>query len=54
MALRIESMGEADRLRFAAFLLKKGGLTMLPQLDRRFHTLALLPRPLEALRQAAA
>jgi hypothetical protein len=54
MALRIESMSEADRLRFAAFLLRKGGLTMVPQLDRRFHTLAQAPRALEALRQAAA
>ncbi|MBI5546069.1 MAG: PilZ domain-containing protein [Deltaproteobacteria bacterium] len=54
MALRIVSMPEADRLRFAAFLLRKGGLTMLPQLDRRFHTVATAPRPLEALRSAAA
>lgn len=49
MALQIVSMPEADRLRFAAFLLRKGGLAMLPQLDRRYHTLALAPRPLEAL-----
>ena len=49
MSLRIVSMPEADRLRFAAFLLRKGGLSMLPQLDRRFHTVALAPRPLEAI-----
>lgn len=49
MALHIVSMPEADRLRFAAFLLRRGGLSMLPQLDRRFHTLALAPRSLEAL-----
>ena len=54
MALRIASMPEADRMRFAAFLLRKGGLSMLPQLDRRYHALALAPRPLEALRAAAA
>ncbi|HEY3449278.1 MAG TPA: PilZ domain-containing protein [Myxococcales bacterium] len=47
MALQIVSMPEADRLRFAAFLLRKGGLAMLPQLDRRYHTLALAPRRLE-------
>ena len=49
MALNIVSMPEADRLRFAAFLLRKGGLAMLPQLDRRYHTLTIAPRPLEAL-----
>lgn len=49
MALRIASMPEADRLRFAAYLLRKGGLSMLPQLDRRFHTIALAPRPVAAL-----
>jgi hypothetical protein len=53
MALRIVSMPEADRLRFTAYLLRRGGLAMLPQLDRRFHTLALAPRPLEALAAAA-
>ncbi|MGC4122359.1 MAG: hypothetical protein QM765_48815 [Myxococcales bacterium] len=42
-------MPEADRLRFAAFLLRKGGLSMLPQLDRRFHTVAIAPRTLESL-----
>jgi hypothetical protein len=54
MALRITSMPEADRMRFAAFLLRKGGLSMLPQLDRRYHALALAPRPLSALRSATA
>ena len=49
MALQIVSMPEADRLRFAAFLLRKGGLSMLPQLDRRFHTVALAPRRPEVL-----
>ncbi len=49
MALQIVSMPEPDRLRFAAYLLRKGGLTMLPQLDRRYHTLALAPRRPEAL-----
>jgi hypothetical protein len=52
MALRIESMAEADRLRFAAFLLRKGGLSMVPQLDRRYRALVRSPRPLEALRAA--
>lgn len=52
MALRIVSMAEADRLRFAAFLLRRGGLAMLPQLERDYRTLTLAPRAPGASRAA--
>lgn len=48
MALRIAEISEGDRLRLAAFLLRKGGLAMFPQLGRRFPTVAQAPRPLQA------
>ncbi len=38
-ALRFVGMSEEKRERLAAFLLKKGGLAMLPQLDRRYRVL---------------
>jgi len=53
MALRFVAMSDGDRLRLGAFLLQKGGLKVLPQLDRRFRTLTRAPRPLGALARAA-
>lgn len=48
MALRLAALSEADRLRLAAYLLRQGGLSMLPQLGRRFPTVAAAPRALRA------
>jgi hypothetical protein len=52
MALRIVDMSELDRLRYGAFLLRRGGLPVLPQLDRHFATVTRSPRPAGA-REAA-
>lgn len=49
MALRFVAMSEPDRLRLAAFLIRRGGLASIPQLDRCHHTLALAPRPRSAV-----
>jgi hypothetical protein len=49
MALRIVQMAEGERLRFAGFMLRKGGLAVLPQLDRRWASVARAPRLADAL-----
>ncbi len=54
MAMRICQMSDRDRLRYAAFLLRKGGLPVIPQLDRKFRTVTRSPRPLPDLALQAA
>jgi hypothetical protein len=49
MAVRVVALGDEDRFRLGAFLLRAGGLRAFPQLDRNFRTVTRAPRPLRAL-----
>ena len=43
-AVRFVNLSQASRARLADFLMARGGLSMLPQLDRRFPVLTRSPR----------
>jgi hypothetical protein len=45
VGLQFAHMSEPDRARLAAFLLKQGGLAVLPQLERQFGGWARLVQP---------
>ncbi|MBS2033316.1 MAG: PilZ domain-containing protein [Deltaproteobacteria bacterium] len=46
MALRFIDLSDSDRLRLGAFLVRQGGLQVIPALERRFGGWARLPNPL--------
>jgi hypothetical protein len=46
MALRFVDLEDADRLRLAAFLVRRGGLAVIPALEQRFGGWARMAHPL--------
>jgi len=46
MAVRFVDLEDADRLRLAAFLLRRGGLAVIPPLEQRFGGWARMAHPL--------